>query len=64
MIEINGPRLVEAGSSPTALVNDLAAMGFEPARIVRGRAIRVARAGIDLDPTHEWDRLFVHANAS
>jgi FkbM family methyltransferase len=64
MIEINGPRLVEAGSSPTALVNDLAAMGFEPARIVHGHAIRVARADIDLDPTHEWDRLFVHANAS
>ena len=34
MIEINGPRLVEAGSSPAALVDDLAALGFEPARLV------------------------------
>ena len=53
MIEINGPRLVEAGSSPAALVDDLAALGFEPARLVRGRAVRVARADIDLDPRHE-----------
>ena len=50
MIEINGPRLVEAGSSPAALVDDLAALGFEPARLVRGRAVRVSRADIDLDP--------------
>jgi FkbM family methyltransferase len=60
MIEINGPRLVEAGSSPAALVNELAALGFEPARLVHGRAIRVDRANVDLDPAREWDRLFVH----
>jgi FkbM family methyltransferase len=60
MIEINGPRLVEAGSSPAALVDELAALGFEPARVAHGRAIRVDRTNVDLDPTHEWDRLFVH----
>ena len=63
MIEINGPRLVEAGSSPAALVDDLAALGFEPARLVSGRAIRVARTDIDLDPGHERDCLFVHGTA-
>jgi FkbM family methyltransferase len=60
MIEINGPRLVDAGSSPAALVDDLAALGFEPARIIGGRAIRVPRADVDLHPEHEHDRLFVH----
>lgn len=60
MIEINGPRLVEAGSDPAALLDDLAALGFEPARIERGRAMPVSRASVDLDPTHECDRLFVH----
>ena len=64
MIEINGPRLVEAGSSPAALVDELAALGFEPARVVHGRAIRVDRTNLDLDPTHEWDRLFVHRAAT
>ena len=60
MIEINGPRLVEAGSSPAALSTNSAALGFEPARLSRGRAMRVARTDIDLDPAREWDRLFVH----
>ena len=64
MIEINGPRLVEAGSSPAALVDELAALGFEPARLGRGRVIRLARANVDLDPEHEWDRLFVHRSAT
>ena len=63
MIEINGPRLVEAGSSPAALVEDLTALGFEPARLVSGRAVRVARTDIDLDPAHERDCLFVHGTA-
>ena len=63
MIEINGPRLVEAGSSPAALVDDLTALGFEPARLVSGRAVRVARTDIDLDPAHERDCLFVHRTA-
>ena len=63
MIEINGPRLVEAGSSPAALVDDLGALGFDPARLVRGRALRVARTDLDFDPMHEWDCLFVHRTA-
>jgi len=63
MIEINGPRLVEAGSSPAALVDELAALGFALARLERGRVVRAAQADIDLDPTHEWDRLFVHGTA-
>ena len=60
MIEINGPRLVEAGSSPAALIDQLGALGFEPARLAHGRAMRVARTDVDLDPAREWDRLFVH----
>jgi FkbM family methyltransferase len=60
MVEINGPRLVEADSSPAALVEDLAALGFEPARLAGGRAVRVARTDIDLDPAHERDYLFIH----
>jgi FkbM family methyltransferase len=60
MIEINGPRLVEAGSSPTALVDQLGMLGFEPARLSRGRAVRVAHTDVDLDPGCEWDGLFVH----
>ena len=39
------------------------ALGFEPARLVSGRAVRVARADIDLDPAHERDCLFVHGTA-
>ena len=63
MIEINGPRLVEAGSSPAALIDQLGALGFEPARVSHGRAKRVARTDIDLDPAHERDRLFIHIAA-
>lgn len=63
MIEINGPRLVEAGSSPARLVDDLRALGFEPARLAHGRAVPIPHAQVDLDPAHEWDRLFVHRTA-
>jgi FkbM family methyltransferase len=63
MIEINGPRLVEAGSSPAALIDQLSGLGFEPARLAHGRAMRMERADIDLDPAHERDRLFVHVTA-
>jgi len=63
MIEINGPRLVEADSSPAALIDQLGALGFEPARLSRGRAMRVARTDVNLDPAHEWDCLFVHRTA-
>jgi FkbM family methyltransferase len=60
MIEINGPRLVEAGSRPAALVTLLAALGFAPARLVGEHVVRVPETDVDLDPTHEQDRLFVH----
>ena len=63
MIEINGPRLVEAGSSPAALIDQLAALGFQPARLSHGRAMPVARTDVNLDPAREWDGLFVHTTA-
>jgi FkbM family methyltransferase len=63
MIEINGPRLVEAGSSPAALVENLTALGFEPARVVGGRAVCIRRTDLDLDPAHERDCLFAHRTA-
>ena len=63
MIEINGPRLVEAGSSPAALVDDLAALGFAPARLITRPRHSRGSADMDLDPTHEWDGLFVHTTA-
>jgi hypothetical protein len=61
--EVNGPRLTEAGSSPTALVRLLNGLGFEPARLRRGRAVPARVTGWDLDPAHEYDRLFVHRSA-
>jgi FkbM family methyltransferase len=60
MIEINGPRLVEGGSNPAALVRQLDTLGFSPARLARGRAVAVPVKSLDLDPTHESDQLFVH----
>ena len=63
MIEINGPRLLEAGSSPAALIDQLGALGFEPARLSHEKAMPVARTNLDLNPAHEWDRLFVHRAA-
>lgn len=60
MIEINGPRLVEAGSSPALLVQELTSLGFAPADLVHGRALPTAVDGLDLDPRHESDQLFVH----
>ena len=60
MIEINGPRLVEAGSSPAALVASLADLGFVPARLSHGRVVPIAVVDVNVDPAHEHDRLFVH----
>lgn len=60
MIEINGPRLTEAGSSPASLTHTLDSFGFLPASIVAGRAVAQRWSGLDLDPSHEADRLFVH----
>jgi FkbM family methyltransferase len=63
MIEINGPRLTEAGSGPGALAETLDRLGFTPASLRRGRAIPRAWSTFDIDPTHEFDCLFVHRNA-
>jgi FkbM family methyltransferase len=60
MIEINGPRLVEADSSPALLVQKLTSLGFAPADLSHGRALPASIDSLDLDPTHESDRLFVH----
>lgn len=60
MVEVNGPRLVEGGSSPRALVEQLADLGFAPARLGAGRAVPVPPESLDLAPEHEYDRLFVH----
>ena len=61
MIEVNGPRLTEAGSSPAALAQRLEALGFSPASLIGGRAVRRAWGAFDIDPTHETDCLFVHS---
>ena len=63
MIEINGPRLVEAGSSPALLIHKLTSLGFAPADLVHGRALPVPPESLDLDPMHEADQLFVHRAA-
>ena len=63
MIEINGPRLVEARSSPSLLVRELASLGFAPADLVHGRALSASVDSLDLDPAHESDQLFVHQAA-
>lgn len=61
--EVNGPRLTEAGSGPRQLLEQLAGLGFRPARLVRDRAVPVVEDW-DLDPAHEYDRLFVHETVS
>jgi len=63
MVEVNGPRLTEGGSSPAGLVAQLAGLGFSPAKLSGGRAVPVAAERWDLDPAHEYDRLFVHEAA-
>jgi FkbM family methyltransferase len=60
MIEINRPRLVEAGGTADALVAELAALGFVPARVIHGGVVRVAQTDIDSDHGGEQARLFVH----
>jgi FkbM family methyltransferase len=60
MIEINGPRLTEGGSSPAAFFATLDQLGFVPAVLAGGRAAPRAWAALDTDPTHEKDCLFVH----
>jgi FkbM family methyltransferase len=60
IVEVNGPRLTEGGSSPVKLVEQLAGLGFQPARLANRRAVPVPASRWDLDPAHEYDRLFVH----
>jgi FkbM family methyltransferase len=64
VVEVNGPRLTEGGSSPAIFVEQLAALGFAPARLSGGHAIPVPISQWDLDPAHEHDRLFVHQDES
>jgi FkbM family methyltransferase len=63
MIEINGPRLTEGGSSPATLASTLDTLGFVPASIAAGRAVPEAWSSLDVDPAHEADYLFVHRTA-
>lgn len=60
IVEVNGPRLTESGSSPARLVAQLAELGFLPAKLSGRRAIPVSADTWDLDPAHEHDRLFTH----
>jgi FkbM family methyltransferase len=64
IVEVNGPRLTDGGSSPAKLVDQLAALGFVPAVLAGGRARPVSGRGFDLDPAHEHDRLFVHTSVN
>jgi FkbM family methyltransferase len=61
--EVNGLRLTQNGSSPTALVKQLGDLGFLPAALAGRRAVPVSVHSWDFDPTHEYDRLFVHHTA-
>jgi len=63
IVEVNGPRLMEGGSSPAMLFAQLADLGFVPARLSGGRARAVSAKHWDFDPAHEYDRLFVHYSA-
>jgi len=63
MAEVNGPRLVENGSSPAQLVEQLGSLGFVPARLTRRCVAPVQASKWDLDPAREYDRLFVHEAA-
>jgi FkbM family methyltransferase len=63
IIEVNGPRLMEGGSSPLKLFAQLADLGFTPARLAGGRARAVNAKNWDFDPAHEYDRLFIHESA-
>jgi hypothetical protein len=63
MIEINGPRLTEAGSGPGPLAETLDRLGFLPAALTRRQAIPRSWSTFDIDPTHESDCLFIHRTA-
>jgi len=63
MIEVNGPRLTEAGSGPAALAHTLDRLGFTPVSLTGRRAVPRSWKTFDIDPTHETDCLFVHRSA-
>ena len=63
VVEVNGPRLAEGGSSPARLVEQLAELGFAPARLAGRRAVPIPADRWDLHPDREYDRLFVHRSA-
>jgi FkbM family methyltransferase len=63
MIEINGPRLLEAGHGPAELAHTLDRLGFIPATVAGGRVTSGSWMEFDLDPAHETDCLFVHRKA-
>jgi len=63
MIEVNGPRLTEGGSSPRELAHTLDACGFLPASLRGGRLVSDSWSAFDVDPSHETDCLFVHRRA-
>lgn len=63
IVEINGPRLTEGDSSPALLVEQLDELGFLPAKLSGPRAIPISADQWDLNPKHEYDRLFVHQSA-
>lgn len=60
IVEVNGPRLSEAGSNPAKLVDQLSSLGFIPAQLSGKRAVPVPINKWDLHPDHEYDRLFMH----
>jgi FkbM family methyltransferase len=60
MVEINGPRLTEGGSSPVAFFATLEGLGFQPGALAGGRVVRRDWSTLDTDPAHEEDCLFVH----
>ncbi|HKG90846.1 MAG TPA: FkbM family methyltransferase [Gemmatimonadaceae bacterium] len=64
VVEVNGPRLTEGGSSPARLFAQLDSYGFAPARLAGRRAVPVPPESLDTAPGSEYDRLFVHRSAS
>ena len=60
IVEVNGPRLADAGSSPLGLVAQLEGLGFLPATLRGHRAVPVSLESWDMNPGHEYDRLFIH----
>lgn len=63
MIEVNGPRLTEAGQGPAALAETLRRLGFMPASLVLGHVTAAAWSAFDTNPDRETDCLFVHHTA-